>query len=327
MVAGNPTFGPGCLREGRDYDPTVATITAIVPATNDPATLEECLDAIRSSAEPPDELIVVTEAPGPGPAAARNEGVRRASGDIVAFVDADVLVHRDAFTRIRKAFGADPGLVALFGSYDDRPIEDGVVSGFRNLLHHFIHQSSPGEASTFWAGLGAIRRDVFLAAGGFDAARFRHPSVEDIELGMRLTADGRRIVLDPAVQGTHLKRWRLGQMLHTDLVRRGLPWAQLLLERGLPSRTLNLGWRHRLSAVVSLAALGGTVTRKPKLALGSLGALAWLNRGFYALLWRRQGPGRAVLGVGLHALHHLTGVAAALLAFARHLRNGRAGSA
>ncbi|MBM2821854.1 MAG: glycosyl transferase [Thermoleophilia bacterium] len=301
----------------------MASLSAIVPATNEPATLDACVSAIRDAAQPPDELIVITDAAAPGPAAARNEGAQRASGDIIAFIDADVVVHDDAFTRIRAAFQSDPSLVAVFGSYDDTPIEDGVVTGFRNLLHHFVHQSSPGEASTFWAGLGAIRRDVFLAAGGFDADRYHHPSVEDIELGMRLADDGRKVVLDPGLQGTHLKRWSLGQMLSTDLRRRGVPWVLLLLERGAPSRALNLGWRHRLTAGLSFLAFVSAAARRPRLAVASLAALVALNRSFYALLWRRQGPLRAVAGVGLHALHHLAGVASVPVGVVAYLLGSR----
>jgi len=303
----------------------VASLSAIVPATNEPATLDACVSAIRDAAQPPDELIVITDATAPGPAAARNEGAQRASGDIIAFIDADVVVHEDAFTRIRAAFQSDPSLVAVFGSYDDTPVEDGVVTGFRNLLHHFVHQSSSGEAATFWAGLGAIRREAFVAAGGFDE-RYAVPSIEDIELGMRLAAEGRKMVLDPSLQGTHLKRWSLGQMVTTDLRRRGVPWVLLLLERRTPSSALNLGWRHRLSAGLSLVALGATVTRRPRLVTASLGGLVALNRAFYGLLWRRQGPGRMVAGVGLHALHHLTGVAAVPLALALYLRSRRSRS-
>ena len=128
-----------------------------------------------------------------------------------------------------------PRLVAVFGSYDDQPADPAPVSRFRNLLHHHVHSSSPGPAETFWAGLGAIRRDAFLAAGGFDAARYPEPAIEDIELGTRLVADGASIVLDPQIRGTHLKRWSLTSMVRTDLVRRGIPWVQLQLESGRSS--------------------------------------------------------------------------------------------
>ena len=70
----------------------MVTLTAVIPATNDPPTLAACLDAIAAADEPPEQLVVVTE--GDGPAAARNAGAADASGDVVVFVDADVLSTR-----------------------------------------------------------------------------------------------------------------------------------------------------------------------------------------------------------------------------------------
>ncbi len=298
-------------------------LSAIVPATDLPPSLERCTEAIRAAAEPPEELIVVTEASSRGPAAARNAGAARANGDVLVFVDADVVPHVDAFARLRAAFDADPGLSAVFGAYDDAPAATGTVSTFRNLLHHHVHTSAAGRASTFWAGLGAVRRRDFEAVGGFDAERYPHPSVEDIELGMRLAASGARIELEPAVQGKHLKDWSLTEMVHTDFARRGTPWVALLLEAGGPSDALNLGWRHRLSAAASLLGIGALAGRRPRLALGALAALVLLNRSFYALLLRRRGALDAAAGVGLHALHHLTASAAVPAGVIAHLLDSR----
>src|SRR3712207_5284656 len=187
---------------------SMTTLSAIVPATDRPTTLDRVLDAIGAEARAPEEVIVDTEPRHEGHAAARNIGAGRAGGDVLVFIDADVLVHPDAFTRIRAAFGEDPSLAALFGSYDDRVGESDPVSGFRNMLHREVHVAAAGEAQTFWAGLGAVRRDVFLKAGGFDAARYSRPAIEDIELGLRISDAGCRIGLDPDIQGTHLKRDR-----------------------------------------------------------------------------------------------------------------------
>jgi GT2 family glycosyltransferase len=292
-------------------------LTAIVPATDAPVSLARCVAAIEAADEPPDELIVVDSAPRPGPAAARNAGAERATGDVLVFVDADVLPHVDAFRRIRATFADDPDVAAVFGSYDDLPEERGTVSAFRNLLHHFVHQSSAGTATTFWAGLGAIRRDIFAAAGGFDADRYAEPSIEDIELGMRLTARGARIELDPALQGTHLKRWTLGSMLRTDFHSRGVPWVTLLAREDARSTELNLGWPHRLSAGAAVVLVASLATRRPRTAAAALATLGILNRDFYVLLWRKRGPAQAVAGVGLHVLHHLAGVCAVPVGLAR----------
>jgi GT2 family glycosyltransferase len=301
----------------------VPSLAVIVPATDSPPTLERCLGALRSSAEPPDELIVVDEPAGTGPAAARNAGVERTDCDLVAFVDADVAVHPDALGRLRRAFAAEPGLAAAFGSYDDDPAEPGAVSRFRNLLHHHVHTSSPGPAETFWAGLGAVRRDAFVAAGGFDAERYAAPSIEDIELGVRLRAGGAAIVLDPEIRGTHLKRWTFGSMVDTDLRRRGIPWVRLQLEAGEVSDSLNLSLRNRLSALASVGAAVATVARRPLAAVTAVAALVALNARFYALLRRVGGLPLLLAGIPLHIVHHLVSALAVVLGAVAHLNEER----
>jgi hypothetical protein len=297
--------------------PEVPTLSLVIPATKT-ETLARCLASVAAAADGPDEVIVVERSDAPGPAAARNDGARRATGEVVAFLDADVLVAPDAFTRMRAAFDEDPGLTAVFGSYDDQPADPGVVSRFRNLLHHAVHQASGGEASTFWSGLGAVRRDAFLLVGGYDAERFERPSVEDIDLGMRLRAAGGRLRLDPLLQGRHLKRWTLLSMLRTDLRDRGIPWTRLLLRQGSGSSALNLGLRHRVSALASLCMLA-TAALVPLAAAVALVALVTLNLRFYGLLVRRLGPW-APVGVALHVLHHVAAVVSVPIALGLHLR-------
>ncbi len=231
------------------------------------------------------------------------------TADVVLFVDSDVVVHRDVLTRVRRTFEGDERLAALFGSYDDTVATTGTVAGFRNLLHHVVHQRSAGDVRSFWAGLGAVRRSAFDAAGGFDADRYPVPSIEDIELGGRLASEG-RILLDPALLGTHLKEWTLETMVRTDFGGRGVPWVRLLVrERRLPS-TLNLGARERLSLLAALAIGYGIVRRRPLVGAAGLGGEIALNRDLLALLERRLGVRGAVAGLGLHTLHQLTAVAA-----------------
>ena len=205
----------------------MTTLAVVIPATDAPPTLARCLAAIRAAADAPDEVVVVDGPASLSAGGARNAGVERATADVVVFVDADVAVRPDAFTRLRAAFASDRDLVAVYGSYDDSPADRATVSAFRNLLHHHVHQSGAGPAETFWTGLGAVRRSDFLAVGGFDEARYPHPSIEDIDFGHQLAATGARIVLDPAIQGTHLKVWTLRSMLWTDFARRGIPWVAL----------------------------------------------------------------------------------------------------
>jgi glycosyltransferase involved in cell wall biosynthesis len=288
----------------------VSSLSVVVPATDRPASLDRCLAAIHAATDAPDEVIVVDGPLELSAARARNTGAARATGDVIVFVDADVEIHADALKLIREAFDIAPDLAAVFGSYDHAPAAAGAVSVFRNLLHHHIHHTSAGTAETFWTGLGAIRRSAFESVGGFDGDRYRHPSVEDIELGRRLCRLGARIELDPRIQGTHLKHWTLRTMVITDFARRGVPWVALQIADRRLSATLNLRWRHRVSALAAVVTAVGVLRRRPSWIGGAAGTFLVLNRSFYALLHDRGGPAVAVLGPGLHALHHLVAAAA-----------------
>lgn len=288
----------------------MVTLSVVVPATDDPPTLDRCRGALAAAIGPDDELIVVDGPSDLSAAGARNVGAARATGDVVVFVDADVEVHGDALARLRRTFGRDDAPDAVYGSYDDAPDAPGLVSRFRNLLHHHVHHQAAGPASTFWTGLGAVRRDLFAASGGFDAVRYPHPSIEDIELGHRLVADGARIELDPSIQGTHLKRWTLVSMLTTDLCRRGIPWVALQARERRVSSALNLSWRHRLSAATCAVGVVALLLRLPVLAGAALGTLVGLNFAFYRLLVRRQGVVHGSAGVVLHGAHHLASLLA-----------------
>ncbi|MCI0795840.1 MAG: glycosyltransferase family 2 protein [Chloroflexi bacterium] len=248
-------------------------VSIIVPAYNGRKTLAECLTAVRSSDYANYEIILVNDCStddtpeiarqygamiidlegGPyGPGYARNRGVEAASGEIVLFVDADVVIKPDTVTRVAGTFVDKPEISAMFGSYDDDPDSGDFSSQFKNLFHHFVHQQGHEQAVTFWSGCGAILRQAFIESGGFDAERYPHPSIEDIELGYRLTAAGHQIVVNKDVQVKHLKRWTIRGMVKADIFDRAIPWTQLILrEKNLPN-DLNLGLSQRASALLLL---------------------------------------------------------------------------
>ena len=146
--------------------PRRPSLSVVVPVRNGGRDFERCLRRLRDSRLADFELIVVDDGstddsaavaeragaivvrfPSPqGPAAARNRGAREASAPLIFFLDADVAVHPETLDRAMARFAADPGLSALFGSYDDAPQAPGVVSQYRNLLHHFVHQQGAFEA-------------------------------------------------------------------------------------------------------------------------------------------------------------------------------------
>lgn len=296
-------------------------LSAIVPASDAPATLDRCLAALRAAGEPPDEIVV--GASGTNAAQARNGAAERATGDVLLFVDADVVVHHDAIARVRARLDADPGLTAVFGSYDAAPAAPGAVSGFRNLLHHHVHQASAGPIASFWAGLGAVRRPAFVDVGGMDADQ---RWLEDVELGVRLARAGARIELDPAIQGTHLKALSLTAMLRADALQRAAPWVRLSLDGRAPRSALNASASHRAGLALSVAGAGALLAGRPRAAGAALGGLVVLHRDLYATVARARGPRETALAPALHALHHLAAATGAAVAVAERLR-GRSQSA
>ena len=183
-----------------------------------------------------------------GPARARNSGAHLAKEDILFFLDADVTIHRDALDQITTFFRDEPNVAAVFGSYDDEPFEANFLSQYKNLFHHYIHQTAHEDASTFLGACGAIRRKVFLEMGGFDE-RYRRPCIEDIELGYRLKKAGCKIRLLKKLQVKHLKRWNILSLLKADIFYRALPWTSLILSEGRFIDDLNLKTSNRTSVI------------------------------------------------------------------------------
>ncbi|MDX1623924.1 MAG: glycosyltransferase [Gemmatimonadota bacterium] len=327
---------------------SIPFFSVVVPVRDGGRAFARCLEALADSRFHEYELVVVDDGStddsrgraeragarvfetggGLGPAAARNLGASEARGRWLLFLDADCAVHADTLARAAAILRSEPRLVALFGSYDADPADPGLVSRYRNLLHHHVHQRGRTEASTFWAGFGAVRRKVFETVGGFDAERYRRPSVEDIDLGVRLRARGHEIRLAPDVQVTHLKSWSLAEMVRTDALRRAAPWTELALRAGGFPRDLNASLRGRAGvaatggAVACLAASPWAAWLLP-VGAGLAAVTVALDIDLFRLLRERGGFRLVAAAVPLHALHHLSAAFGFLLGLARHVRGSR----
>jgi hypothetical protein len=170
--------------------------------------------------------------------------------EIIFFIDADVCVRPDTLSRVFTAFSHDAELAALIGSYDESPDDPDFLSQYKNLMHHYVHQTAQQQASTFWTGCGAIRRSIFLEFSGFDAGKYKRPAIEDIELGYRLHSAGCKMMLDSELVVKHLKKWTFWGLVKTDILDRGLPWTELILRDGRMPNDLNLQLSQRVSVAL-----------------------------------------------------------------------------
>lgn len=296
-----------------NHPSTELSVSVIVPVHNGGGKFRRCLASVKASHLSPREIIVIADGdtdgswqlakdfgaqvsrfPSPGgPGRARNLGAAQARGEILLFVDADVTIPPGAIGQVVMMFNREPGIAALFGSYDDEPGEPNFLSQYRNLLHHYVHQRGLEDASTFWGGCGAIRRDVFLSMGGFDE-RYVRPSVEDIELGYRLRKAGHRIRLCKSLQVKHLKRWDVVSMLKADFFQRALPWSEIILRERNCINDLNTGMSGRASVMLTFLLFSSLIfSFWQPLALTAAGLMALmlliLNAPLYRFFHRKRG--------------------------------------
>ncbi|MEM1308797.1 MAG: glycosyltransferase family 2 protein [Cyanobacteria bacterium P01_D01_bin.71] len=325
-------------------------ISIVVPVHNGGESFKKCLASLSAVRDSFFELIVVVDGgvddswqaaerwgakvirlpQAGGPARARNLGAAAAQGDVIFFVDADVCVHPATVERVAVAFEQDDHLAALIGSYDDAPGAPNFLSQYRNLLHHFVHQTASTQATTFWGACGAVRREVFFKVGGFDE-RYRQPSIEDIELGYRLTAANYQIGLRKDIQVKHLKCWKAGSLLRADFFYRALPWTKLILKNKLFVNDLNLKVSSRISVALTYGILLLLVLAPLASIYGaSMSAALWLvlslftsvmiglNWQIYDFFWRKKGWWFMLRVIPWHWLYYLYSGLAFVIGWTRH---------
>jgi GT2 family glycosyltransferase len=142
-------------------------------------------------------------------------GVESASAPIVLFVNDDAAVAPDAPARLAAALAAsDPDVAAVGGRLTDRSGERNDFSdGFLTFDGHAfaehvgrplaaLPEAQPGEERLFaCGGLMAVRRQDFLASGGFDEDYFAY--LEDVDFGWRQWIQGRRVMAEPRATARH----------------------------------------------------------------------------------------------------------------------------
>jgi hypothetical protein len=112
------------------------------------------------------------------------------------------------------------------------------------------------------------------------------------------------------LQGTHLKEWRLLNLIHTEVFCRAVPWSRLMLSQTGLVNDLNVGTGERLRAVAAGLFVASVIASfhpavPSWIALVMLGLIAWVNRDLLRLFYRRKGPLFALGGLLFHQVYYL----------------------
>lgn len=193
-------------------------LSVIIPAYNAAATLGALLASLQKSSYKNFEIIIgddgshqqyphgqwtIVRLPiNRGPAAARNTAVKRARGEVLVFLDADVTCYGDTLKKIAEKFTEDRDLTALTGVWDKDQHTKSFFPQFkamRDWSYWTNERDRDGYYYLFSTRIAAIRRDVFLRLGGFNEA-FRQ--MEDVELTYRI-ARRYAIIFAPDVRVHH----------------------------------------------------------------------------------------------------------------------------
>lgn len=244
-------------------------VSVIIPAKNAAETLPDCLQSVAASAYRHLEVIVVSDASSDatdeiaaargarvvrnetsrGASYARNVGASISSGEVLFFVDADVVLNPDAIS-IAVEYLQSGRADAVFGSYIAETSVPNFVGKFKNYQHHFNHQIASDRPASFWSGCEAVTRSAFVAIEGFDVSL---QFCEDIEFGYALREAGYEVLLLKHMQAEHLKVYYLSRVIKSDLFARAIPWTRLLRSGRSRMGTLNTN----RSGVLSVALTAG----------------------------------------------------------------------
>ncbi len=300
-------------------------ISVVIPAWKASSTLAGCLDSLAGQTVPPvetivvdddspDDTVMIAERHGAkvvrlprnmGPARARNEGVASASGDVILFVDADVVIPPGLVEAVQAHF-TDPSVSAVQTLYTPSCPASNLVSRYQNFYyHHALERVREESTAIFATWCAAVRKDLFEGLGGFNTD-IPEPTVEDEELGYAIADSGGRIILDKSLQVEHLACYDF-----RGFARRRIRMARAQAKSGLRqvkerllARYINVhetGTHHSRRVVLSIALTpmslalaiaaipAGGVLLVPSAVL--LAAALACHRDFFTKASRHFGPG------------------------------------
>ncbi len=295
---------------------TEVTISVVIPNHNGGKTLEECLEAVfraggerlevilADDASDDDSLEVARRFPVKlvrhescrGASAARNSGAAAAGGEVLLFIDGDVVIPPETFEILREDF-RNPETAGVVGLLKPFTRFENLCSQYKNFYMHYTYRQLPDRTPVFYTSVAAIRKRVFEECGGFDE-NYRSATIEDTEFGVRVTGRGHLLLHDKRLQVEHIRRYGLTGLLQTGF--RRAAGITLITLRDRAKRKRKSSYLTTSSAFLGGIVLAGLAAlflaaaialSRPAFLAGT--AAAWLgialfNRGLIAGLGRRR---------------------------------------
>jgi cellulose synthase/poly-beta-1,6-N-acetylglucosamine synthase-like glycosyltransferase len=206
------------------------SVSVVIPAYNEASVLPDTIEACRNLEYPAEKLEVILcyeadstdetaaiaeraadetdyvvavrrDEPGGGKARATNYAIERATGDVIASIDADHEFEPGAVKRAVRWFQAEPDTWCVKGRCYGRNPTDSIVALHATVDRHIQEKADLfarevlGGFTIFGGGQAFFRREVFEEIGEFDDDVL----VEDIDMSARIHASGKRLRVDPEV--------------------------------------------------------------------------------------------------------------------------------
>ncbi len=330
-------------------DPAAAPrISIVMPVYNAERLLGECLAALRASTWRDFEILVVDDSSTDGsreiaaahgcrvvpsggrlgPAGARNKGVEEARGDIIFFIDSDVVVRPDTLTKLMAAFDRDPELAGAIAVQSPTMRFRNLCSVYKNLWMYYTYVRRAGEdVPLFYTTAAGIRRSAFVESGGFDL-NYTNPNVEDTDYGQKLARLGFRLQVLPDLEVEHVKGYDLAGLLRVDFLR-SMSLARLKLRKsadgiGTNDTSVPTGYivSVPLAGLAMLALVIGLLLGNRALLIANFLALALvlvLNVPFLSLIRAHGGMRTWGLSCGLLIIELLAAGAGSAVGIATYL--------
>lgn len=204
-------------------------ISVVIPHLNQPQMLQRCLASLAAGTRTPDEVFVVDNGsrempvavcaavPGvtllaettPGPGPARNRGIAAASGDVLAFIDADCLAD-PAWLATVAAEMADPGAQILGGDVRIALVDPAHMTMLEAYESVYAYRMDRYIAHQGFTGTGnlAVRRQILADVGPFAGIGV----AEDHDWGRRATAKAYVIRYVAGMRVYHPARARFSEL-------------------------------------------------------------------------------------------------------------------